>query len=67
MIFNMNASSEIAVRTLTGLKYFSHYSSWKPNKSIIKDRGVNLYGNESESSINLVAFPTNISFRCIYL
>ena len=25
MIFNMNASSEIAVRTLTGLKYFSHY------------------------------------------
>ena len=66
-IFIMNTTSEIGVRTLTGLKYFSHYSSWKPNKSIIKDRGVNLYRNESESLINLVAFPTDISFRCIYL
>ena len=42
-IFSMNATSEIVARTLTGLKYFSHYWSWKPSKSIIKDRGINLY------------------------
>ena len=52
--------SDIIVRILTGHKYFSYY--WL-RKSNIKDRGVNLYGNEPESSINLVAFPTNICFQ----
>ena len=63
MIFNMNASSEIAVRTLTGLKYFNHYWWCKSNKSINKDRRVSLYRNERKSSINLVAFHTNICFQ----
>ena len=31
--------------------------------NIIKDRGVNLYVNEPGSSINAVAFPTNIYFQ----
>ena len=34
--------------------------------NVIQDRGVNLYVNEPGSSINVVAFPTNIYFQ-IYL
>ena len=58
--------NKIVVTTVTGLKYFNHYSSWKSNESIIKDSGVNLYINKPESSIHLVAFPTNIYFQ-LYL
>ena len=58
--------NKIVVTTVTGLKYFSHYSSWKSNENIIKDSGVNLYINKPESSINLVAFPTSIYFQ-LYL
>ena len=38
------------------LKYFSHCWSWESNKSVIKDRGVNLYGNDPEKSINFRQF-----------
>ena len=63
VICNVNVTSEIVVRIFTGLQNPSHFWSWKSSKSIIKDRGVNLYGNETESSINLVAFPTIICFQ----
>ena len=58
----MNATFEIDVRIITGPKYYSHYWSWKSNKSIFKDIGFNVYENEPESSVNVVAFPTNICF-----
>ena len=67
VIFNINATSEIIVRILTGLKYFNHHWLWRSKKSIIKDRGVNLYVNESKCSINSVAFPTNICFQMYLL
>ena len=63
-IFNVNATSDIVLRVLTGLKYFNHYWSWKSNKGTIRNRGVNLYRNEPESPLNLATFPTNI---CILL
>ena len=63
VLFNMNASSEIVLRIATGFKYFRRYWSWKSNKNTIKDRRVNLYVNEPESSITLVAFPTNTYFQ----
>lgn len=63
-IFNVNATSDIVLRVLTGLKYFNHYWSWKSNKGTIRNRGVNLYRNEPESPLNLATFPTNI---CIQL
>ena len=65
MIFNMNVTFEIVLWIVTGLKYFNHYWLWKSNKSFIKDKEVNLYGNEPESSIkfNLVVFSTNICFQ----
>ena len=64
VIFNMYATSEIVIRIVTGLKYFSHYWLWKFRKNI-KDWGVNLYSNEPKRAINLVAFPPVFTFRCI--
>ena len=63
VILNMNATTEIVVRLLLDLNTSVIIDCESPTKILLKveeDKRVSLHVNEPESSINLVAFPSNI-------